>query len=112
MTNSELGLFSVHQSVLAIVSILAKMKDSCEAYRLLREDADFADNLELVSPQPRSSRRSSIRGIISILLTVIFVLSLVVNNVLVYYVIQLRAQLETAGATQFGLSTFLYFTTS
>ena len=88
------------------------MKDSCEAYHLLREDADFADNLELPSPQPKSSPRFPMRGIISILTTVIFVLSLVVNTALIRYIIHLRAQLETAGATQFGLSTFLYFTTS
>lgn len=108
----KVDLSSVHHSVLAIVIVSAKMKDSCEAYRLLREDADFTDNLELLSPQPRSSRRFSMRGIISILITAIFVFSLVLNNILIYYIIQLGRQLETAGATQFGLSTVLYFTIS
>lgn len=88
------------------------MKDSCEAYRLLREDADFADNLELRSPQLSSSRRFSMGGIISILIPVIFVLSLVLNNILIFHVIQLGRQLETAGATRFGISIVLYFPTS
>ena len=52
------------------------------------------------------------RGIITILVTVIFVSSLVVNSLLAYHIIQLRTLLETAGATQFGLSTVLYLTIS
>lgn len=86
------------------------MKDSYEAYHLLREDAYFEDSLKLPSSQPRTSRRYSTRGIITFLVTVIFVSSLVVNSLLAYHIIQLRAQLETAGATQFGMSTVLYFT--
>ena len=88
------------------------MKNSYEAYRLLGEDADSEDNLELPSSQARFSRLCSIKGVVSVLITVIFVSSLVVNTFLVYYIVQLRGQLETAGATQFGLSTVLYFTMS
>ena len=88
------------------------MKDSYEAYHLLKEDADFEDNHELSSSQPRTSRRYSMRGIITVLVTVIVVSSLVVNSLLAYHIIQLRALLETAGATQFGLLIVLYFTIS
>lgn len=102
----------MHRSVLAIVIISGKMKESSEEYRLLREDADFADNLELLRPQPRSSRRFPMRGIIFILITVIFVGSVVLNIILIYHIIQLGRHLETAGATQFGLSIVLYFTIS
>ena len=105
----ELDSFPAHRTVPAIVIISAKMKESSEGYRLLREDADFADNLDLLSPQPESSRRFSMRGIIPILITGIFVFSVVLNIILTYHIIQLRRHLETAGATQFGLSTVLYF---
>ena len=88
------------------------MKESCEEYRLLREDIDFADDLKLLCPQPRSSRHFSMRGIVIILITVILVFSVVLNIILIYHIIQLGRHLETAGATQFGLSTVLYFTIS
>ena len=88
------------------------MKEPSEEYRLLTEDADFADNFELLRPQPRSSRRFSMRGITFILITVIFVFSVVLNIILIYHIIQLGRRLETAGATQFGLSIVLYFTSS
>ena len=84
------------------------MKNSYEAYRLLGEDADSDDNLELSSSQARFSRRCSMKGVVSVLITVISVSSLVVNTFLVYYIVQLKGQLETAGATQFGWSTVLY----
>ena len=85
------------------------MKESCEEYRLSSEDVDFADNLNLLAPQPKSSRRCSMRGLIPILISGIFVFSVVLNIILTYHTIQLRRHLETAGATQFGLSTALYF---
>ena len=88
------------------------MKNSYEAYRLLGEDADSEDSLELSSSQARSSRRCSMKGVVSVLIIVISVSSLLVNSYLVYYIVELRGQLETAGATQFGLSTVFYFTMS
>lgn len=88
------------------------MKNSYEAYHLLGEDDDSERNLELSSSQSRSSRGFSMKGVVSVLITVISVSSLVVNIFLVHYITQLRGQLKTAGATQFGLSTVLYFTRS
>lgn len=88
------------------------MKTSYEAYRLLEEDADSEKSLEFPSSQPRSSRRCLKKGVVSVFITVMSVSSLVVNSFLVYYIIQLRGQLKTAGATQFGLSMVLYFTRS
>ena len=85
------------------------MKKSYEANHLLGEDADSEDNLELPSSQARSSRCCSMKGVVSVLITVISISSLIINIFLVYHIVQLRGQLQTAGATQFGLSTVLYF---
>ena len=86
------------------------MKNSDEVHRLLEEDADSEKSLEFSSSQPRSCRRYSKKGVVSVFITVISVSSLVVNSFLVYYIIQLKGQLKTAGATQFGLSMVLYST--
>ncbi len=88
------------------------MKNSYETYHLLADDDECEENPELLSSQPRSSRLYSMNGIISILVIVISVSSLVINIFFACYIIQLRGQLETAGATQFGLSTVLYYTMS
>ena len=88
------------------------MKNAYEADHLLGEDADSESNLEIASSQARFSRHCSIKGVVSVVITVISVSLLVVNTFLVYYIVQLRGQLETAGATQFGLSTVLCLTVS
>ena len=78
------------------------MKDLREKYTLLQDDEVSDLEPELLSRSLNRTTTLSVRGILITLFATICVLSLALNAFLVYHVTQIKNQVGTCGATEFG----------